>query len=401
MRSRRACIAGVLTVLAATLTNCVRPSVPISPEVHRIGPAETRFATPVLDLPFRSVRGIPLLLVRINGQGPFRVLLDTGAEVGAVLDPRVVRTLGLPDKGSITVRGAAGETKTGVRVRHVQSLVLGDGEFRDVRVWELDLSELERIAGTRFDGLLGLPLFSDCLLTINYPDRRVRIERGALPDPDGRETLPLDPERATPVVRFTFGSVRIAALIDSGGIFDFQIPPDVVQGLAFSHGPVDGYLTRTFFATHRRRMGRLSGDVVLGQHVFERPIVDVSGDDRARMGAQALAPFTVTFDRRRHAVRFTRVTTDPILTPSLRGLGISTESGSGGPLIDDIVPGTPAAALDIQRGDRILTVDGQAIEKLSNAEVRRMMDERNELVLVLRRGDQQVEVRVPVIDLVP
>ena len=183
MRSRRTFIAGVLTVLAATLTNCVRPSGPISPEVHRIGPAETRFATPVLDLPFRSVRGIPLLLVRINGQGPFRVLLDTGAEVGAVLDPRVVRTLGLPDKGSITVRGAAGETKTGVRIRHVQSLVLGDGEFRDVRVWELDLSELERIAGTRFDGLLGLPLFSDCLLTINYPDRRVRIERGALPAP--------------------------------------------------------------------------------------------------------------------------------------------------------------------------------------------------------------------------
>jgi C-terminal processing protease CtpA/Prc len=148
-------------------------------------------------------------------------------------------------------------------------------------------------------------------------------------------------------------------------------------------------------------MGRLSGDVVLGQHVFERPIVVVSGDDKARMGARALAPFTVIFDRRRHAVRFTRVTTDPISTPALRSLGISTAPGSGGPLIDDIIPGTPAAALDIQRGDRLLTVDGQAIGKLSNAEVRRMIDERNELVLVLRRGDQLVEVRVPVIDLVP
>ena len=63
--------------------------------------------------------------------------------------------------------------------------------------------------------------------------------------------------------------------------------------------------------------------------------------------------------------------------------------------------GRPAAALDIQPGDRIFIVDGQPAEKLSSAEVRRLLDERRELVLVLRRGDQQVEVRVPVIDLVP
>ena len=67
------------------------------------------------------------------------------------------------------------------------------------------------------------------------------------------------------------------------------------------------------------------------------------------------------------------------------------------------LPGWLARAVFLRsaRGDRIFIVDGQPAEKLSSAEVRRLLDERRELVLVLRRGDQQVEVRVPVIDLVP
>ena len=42
--------------------------------------------------------------------------------------------------------------------------------------------------GREIVGILGLPLFRDCLLTLDFPEQRVRFESDELPLPDG-ETI--------------------------------------------------------------------------------------------------------------------------------------------------------------------------------------------------------------------
>jgi S1-C subfamily serine protease len=141
-------------------------------------------------------------------------------------------------------------------------------------------------------------------------------------------------------------------------------------------------------------------DARLGQHIFMRPVVSVAAGDTAVMGAQALAHFAATFDQRRRVLRLARTETDPIRSPRVRTAGLGLTWEPRGPVVTDIIPGTPAARLDIQQGDRLLAVDGQAVEGLSHGAFEQMV-EKSELVLVLDRDGRRIEVRVPVVDLVP
>ncbi len=70
-------------------------------------------------------------------------------------------------------------------------------------------------------------------------------------------------------------------------------------------------------------------------------------------------------------------------------------------MVTDVIPGTPAARLDIRRGDRLIAVDGQAVEDYAPGALRQLVEDQNELALVLDRGGRRIEVRVPVVDLVP
>jgi hypothetical protein len=407
-RPALAFVAGTfLTLLLGALTSCARPDRRISPEDLPPVPAETRLPAAALELLFQSVRGIPLLEGFIVGrgplgrQGPFRFLLDTGTTAPAVLKPDVVHQLGLPDEGRLPrLRGAAEEIVENVRVRRVPRLEIDGAEFADFPALELDLSTPESIAGTRIDGILGLTLFRDCLLTIDYPAQRVHIARGALPDPDGRTHLTLAPGTRYAVTVLGVGPHLVPLLIDSGDTEGLSLPRRVVARLPFLHGPVDGYASRSLGSVRRQLIGRLGMDARLGQHTFMRPVVSVAAGDTSVIGAQALAHFAVTFDQRRGVVRLARTETDPIRSPRVRSPGLGLTWEPGGPVVTDIIPGTPAARLDIQQGDRLLAVDGQAVEGLPHDAFEEMM-EKSELVLVLDRGGRRIEVRVPVVDLVP
>src|SRR5262249_39197001 len=151
-----------------------------------------------------------------------------------------------------------------------------------------------------------------------------RITRGVLAAPDGREYLPLAAGTMQPVTVLAIGSVQMPVLIDSGSSSGLSVTPDVARGLAFSHGPVDWFLARSAGADYRPRVGRLALDALVGHQVFERPVIRIVPAPReARMGAEALALFTVTFDRRQNVVRFVRDTRDPIRSPPVRTTGIA------------------------------------------------------------------------------
>jgi hypothetical protein len=406
------CVAAPAAVLLAILTGCagaarVSPRDPGSSSPPwkqlclgclpiRIAPADTRLAASVLDLPLTLVDGLPLLEVRINDQGPFRVLLDTGVESAAFLTPRAVRLLALPDEGASRVVGITGETaEAGVRVRRVHRLEIYGVEFRDFPA--LEVPGLERFRG--LDGFLGMALFWDCLLTIDYPAERMRITRGALPEPDGREHLPLAAGTILPVTNLTLGPVQTPVLIDSGDNRGLTVTRDIARRLAFSHGPVDSdsFTLGLVGAAYRTRVGRLAADAALGRHLFERPVVDIAALNR--IGAKALAHFAVTLDRRRNVVRFAREARDAIPSPPERTLGIVFLLTPDGPVVYDLIPGTPAVALDIRPGDRLLSVEGYDVDLLSPEERKTLIADRNEVALVLLRGDQHIEVRVPVVDL--
>jgi predicted aspartyl protease len=149
--------------------------------------------------------------VLIDGRGPFRMVLDTGASDSALTAP-VAAALGLVPKPSdiVVVQGVAGSAI--VPTVRVDSLIVGD---LDVTSATLPIIA-DALGGA--EGVLGTSGFSDKRIDINFLHDRITIARShGQHAPLGFVTLAL--ERSGPGLLMVAGSVsqvRVHAVIDTG-----------------------------------------------------------------------------------------------------------------------------------------------------------------------------------------
>jgi predicted aspartyl protease len=118
--------------------------------------------------------------VHVNGQGPYRFILDTGATLTCV-DRALAQRLGLKER---PIRGVgAGVAGSGqVRVLGIDSLRVGAARARDLTVCEVDLTHAGEV-GVEVDGLVGLNFLKSFRVTLDF-ERKVVL----LLDPDGGPT---------------------------------------------------------------------------------------------------------------------------------------------------------------------------------------------------------------------
>jgi predicted aspartyl protease len=147
----------------------------------------------------------------INGRGPFRFVLDTGASDSAITAP-VASALGLvPDPSrAVLVQGVAGSAI--VPTVRVDSLTVGD-----LGITSATLPIVADALGGA-EGVLGTAGLSDKRIDIDFLHDRITIARshGQRAPPDF-VTLPL--ERSGPgllMVRGSVDQVRVHAVIDTG-----------------------------------------------------------------------------------------------------------------------------------------------------------------------------------------
>jgi hypothetical protein len=122
---------------------------------------------------FTITPGRPLALVpvTVNGRGPFRFALDTGART-PVLAPATAEAAGLRGRGGLELFGAGGrEPATWLGPARLQV-----GAAAPVTLPLLESDALGRIseeAGARVDGILGGGALAGGRLTIDYPGGRL------------------------------------------------------------------------------------------------------------------------------------------------------------------------------------------------------------------------------------
>ncbi|MBV9697371.1 MAG: clan AA aspartic protease [Gammaproteobacteria bacterium] len=149
--------------------------------------------------------------VLINGRGPFRMVLDTGASDCAIT-ASVVAALGLSadDSHAVLVRGVAGSAI--VPSVHAESISVGDLEIDSITLPVI----ADALGGA--EGVLGTGSFADKRIDIDFARDRIRIARSRGEHaPLGFTTLSL--ERSGPgllMVRGSVARVRVHAVIDTG-----------------------------------------------------------------------------------------------------------------------------------------------------------------------------------------
>jgi len=204
----------VLSSAASLSAPIARPPVPAAAagseplEPIIITAPEPRFVAPTR----RDSIGRIWAPVMINGHGPFRLVLDSGASSSGITR-QVAQTLGLPLNGKrhVLLRGVVGMQT--VPLVRVHSFTAGDLSFG---TRELPIVT-DALGGA--DGILGTDGMSGQRILIDFHHDLITIARSAgRPAPAGYVTIPFHLLRHRLIdVDAYVGNVRAQAIIDTGG----------------------------------------------------------------------------------------------------------------------------------------------------------------------------------------
>jgi predicted aspartyl protease len=117
--------------------------------------------------PFERGQHDVVLAVRLNGRGPFRMVLDTGSTHTAI-SPQTAAAIGAPIVAKATMGSAAGSRET--LVARLDVLEVGPIAVRDLLASVLDL---DRVVEGGIDGVIGHDALASLRYTIDFRERRV------------------------------------------------------------------------------------------------------------------------------------------------------------------------------------------------------------------------------------
>ena len=155
------CVTGVTSLIAGSgrQTQANEPKKPVANSV-----------------PFKLAKpDKPLILLEttVNGKGPFRFVLDTGAGL-TMITSELGKKLDIKSDEIQKAVGAGGSVQ--VRFGAVQSLSIGETRMDRLKVGIMDLTGIGKAIETDIDGIVGYNFLSKFRLTIDYPKQMVTFE---------------------------------------------------------------------------------------------------------------------------------------------------------------------------------------------------------------------------------
>lgn len=285
---------GTATVLACVLAIVGGGSAPIAQ------PTGPELATGIVRVPMSHADGQVVVPVRIDGQGPFLFLIDTGSAVPAAIDTGLAAHLALASAAD----GSAGFV--------IERLELGGATFRSVEAAETIEQSADTRAGTpavaptaHVQGVLGFPFFRDVLLTIDYAGGAIELQRGTLTG-DAEGVVPLVGSTDTPQVPMQVGDHVYLARIDTGFADNVALPLSTAGEVRTDAVPAPVGRVQADGQSREARSARLTETLLVAGRRYDRlPVLFAELPAGPRIGYGLLAYFRLTFDQAAGLVRIT------------------------------------------------------------------------------------------------
>ena len=325
----------------ATATSTEQPAAakpPVVSAARRL--AEPEKAGPIV-LPMELVSGRPVIRLMVNGKGPYAFLVSTGAQT-TMIDQKLAVELALkppvPEKekpnagpnangnAKENANGNARENANGNAKENKEAkenkdkkavpmleldLEAGTTKLAKVPVLATDITAFVAEAGLagRSRGVLSLSAWKDHLVTISFPPKfRVTIEPGTLPEPNGEDIFPLDPEtgelRLTVKVADQSIPCRVEPLAPGG----LLMPEGFLKQLLLDGAPIELGTMAVGSQSVTVREARLAYSAMLASFELINPVVRFAGaGDSATAGSQALVGLSISYDLGNNRARIVRL----------------------------------------------------------------------------------------------
>src|ERR1700733_8683176 len=368
---------------------------------------------PVATLPFEYFRKHILVAMRINNASLRACMVDNGFNADIITES-VARDIGLPFHalGGKTPNAEGfgeGSAPTSFVVEKTVTLGIKDFPILNGQTYVLDMAGFEDGMGVHFDCVLGLPLFAQYVVEIDYTKRLITLyDPGSFEYRGSGRAVPLQvavpPTVEVGIVTPDGRTVKAAVALDLGSdaILDFQpsfqskhhimqagqaeVPIDEI-GLSGEFHMSIVRLPSVEFAGYK-----LDKPLVAFMHTAPGP--SLSAND-GFVGSSLLHRFTVIFDYSRERVIFEPNSSfaDPF-KGNMTGIKVDPESDvARGFEVVYVEERSPAAKAGVRTGDRIVQINGVLCSTLQFESFREMFTaEGAPFVLKIQRGEQKIEV---------
>jgi len=262
-----------------------------------------------------------VMQVRIDGKGPFNMLLDTGTDPSAI-DLATAKVIGLKLR-STGHKGSGGGTDVNLAYETKFSLIeVATLTAKNVDAAAIDLSRISERMGIPIHGVLGQSFLKDRIVQIDYPHGLVRfVERSPFSKTPGQPngptftTVPFRYKDNVLIDGILVNGKPLTASLDTGSSGTFDLSPAAVTLLGLDDEASKGKVNNSvgYNGKFENHAGKLM-NVTIGGISTDAPDVIFfakgTGHDKVPWGINIgnvfLKNFVLTLDYRSKTITFQR-----------------------------------------------------------------------------------------------
>jgi hypothetical protein len=259
-----------------------------------------------------------LVDVRIDGKGPYQMLLDTGADV-CLIKRSLAEQLGLKIEAKDVTLGGVGAGKANARWTKVQKLEIGEITAKELSLLATEITP--KIKKEPVAGIIGFDFFKNRIFQIDYKAQKMRFysaapfkksdaqtERRAILEMNFRD------RRRIPLIDVVVNDKQITAGIDSGSDSVLILFPDTTRLLNLETQvnklkPVVSFGYGGLTLTRKGEVQKFAMEKISLEKVTTEFAVQAWDKEDAQIGNGMLKNFLVTFDYKNKLIVFEKNST--------------------------------------------------------------------------------------------
>jgi len=329
-------------------------------------------------VPFELINNHIYVQTKLNGQGPFRLLCDTGG--ANIVTPDLAQKLGLKTEGALQGRGV-GEKSEDISVTKVEKIQVGDVTVNDQLFTVYPLGTFSSVEGVASSGLIGYELFKRFVVRIDYEKSLLTFSEPKTFSYTGKGiAVPFQFNAHIPQVDGSIDGLAGKFDIDTGSRASLSL----LAPFAEKNQLKDRYAVKVAGVTGWGVGGAARGQVTrakelrLGNVTIASPVTELSLQRQGafidpyvagNVGGGVLRRFNITFDYGHQTLYF-----EPNANYSRPDVfdrsGMWLNSAGQAFEVVDVIAGGPADKATLRAGDRIVAVDGKKTESIALPDLR-------------------------------
>lgn len=376
-------------------------------------PQKAELSLPAVDVPLVKSGDFYFVDVVVNGQST-RFTLETGANLFAIGE-RLAQRLGLRID---TIPGPGGGP---MAVADISTLQFSGVTLHGMRAAVNPMFNDPTFAG---EGLISLPALREFVTTIDLRARRLRLERGELPN--GRDVVAIaGRDRGGRVdVPITIGALALSAVIDTRSFYPLMIPDSLESSIALTGAPRSlGSAAGPSLGVFQVRGARTTSELRIADVTVEQSPIVFRNRPGVVIGVPLLEQLVITIDQRNRRARVVAADKTPITvaaqswesgaatggaqrvaregppppapTSGQRTMGFNLAGVPGGALaIRNVVAGSSAEKVGLKEGDQLVEFDGTRAAEMNASVFRAAATRGTPVKVVVERAGQRLELTV-------